>query len=75
MKIQKKSLVFWGGRGGVCVWGGGGRRVGVDVNREVNFLSKLKKKFEGGGQGRVGGGGSKVSGRWGMWGMGDINQE
>ena len=43
-----------------------------------------KKKFEGGGLGRgwvrsgfgVGeGGGSKVWGRWVMWGMGDVNKE
>ena len=61
----------------------------MDVNREVKFLSKFKKKIEG-GRGRVGvrGGqdgsdqglgwgrwGSKVWGRWVMWGMGDINQE
>ena len=58
------------------------------MNREVKFLSKFKKKFEGGlGRVGVGGGGgsdqglgwgrwgSKVRGRWIMWGMGDVNQE
>ena len=58
----------------------------MDVNGEVKFLLKFKKKknFEGGGGGRVGvgggggldqglgwgGGGSKVWGRWVMCGMG-----
>ena len=40
---------------------------------------KIQKKIEGGGwvRGGVGGrgGGSKVWGRWVMWGMGDVNQE
>ena len=56
----------------------------MDVYREVKFLSKFKKKIEGGGSG--GGGGSdqgfgwgrwdsKVRGRWVMWGIGDVNQE
>ena len=48
----------------------------MDVNREVKFLSKFKKKIEGGGRGVGSGGsdqglgwgrwGSKVRGRWGM---------
>ena len=42
MKIQKKKL------------GGGGRGVRVDVNEELKFLGKFKKKNWGGG----GGGGS-----------------
>ena len=48
--------------------------------------SKKKKKLRGGGVGRGKGGGpirgwgggvwgSKVLGRWVMWGMGDVNQE
>ena len=70
MKIQKKNL--GGGRrgsGGVggCRVGGGGRLgeegVRVDVNEELNFLGKLKKKFGGGGSGQ--GGGGRVSGREG----------
>ena len=60
----------------------------MDLNVEVKcFCENSKKKFRGGGggQGRVGvrgpirgGGGrlgSKVWGRWMMWGMGDVNQE
>ena len=39
--------------------GGSGRGVRVDVNEELKFLGKLKKKnWRGGGGGRVGGGGS-----------------
>ena len=67
------------GRGGI------GSGVRVDVNGEVKFLRKLKKNEGGGGRGRGGGrggpirgwggGGSKVWGRWVMWGMGDVNQE
>ena len=59
-----------GGRG--CRVGGGGRLGGVrvDVNEELKFLGKFKKKifFGGGGSGGwVGGGG--VSGRGGgVWG-------
>ena len=54
------------------VWGGGsergggghrGRGVRVDVNREVKFLSKFKKKLRG-GRGRVGSGGGPIRG-WG----------
>ena len=43
---------------------------------------KIQKKILRGGGGGVGGlirvwggGGSKVWGRWVMWGMGDVNQE
>ena len=64
VKIKKKKIFFFGGgvgsgrvqsgRGG----GASGQGARVDVNREVKFLSKLKKKIEGGGgQGRVGVGG------------------
>ena len=53
MKIQQKKM--WGG------WGGSGRGVRVDVNEELKFLGKFKKKNWGGGSGgsggRVGGGG------------------
>ena len=73
-----------GGRSGWGRRGASGRGVRVDVNREVKFLSKFKKKIEGGvgvewrgsdhglGWGRWG---SKVRGRRVMWGMGDVNQE
>ena len=45
---------------------GGGVR--VDVNEELKFLGKFKKKIGGGGGGRGGGrGGGGVSG-WGGWG-------
>ena len=36
----------------------------MDVNREVKFLSKFKKKIEGGGQGRGGSVGGPIRG-WG----------
>ena len=53
MKIQKKK---WGGR----VWGGGGGGgVRVDLNEELKFLRKFKKKiffFWGGGSGWRGSG-------------------
>ena len=69
--------VGFGGEGGAS-----GQGVRVDVNREVKFLSKFKKKkIEGGGGAGsdkglgLGRWGSKVPGRWGMWGMGDVNQE
>ena len=42
MKIQKKKN--WGGRG-----------VRVDVNEELKFLGKFKKKFRGKGGGGSGG--------------------
>ena len=55
MKIKKKNFFFF-----FFFWGGG--RVGgvrVDVNEELKFLRKFKKKNLGGGgdRGRVGGGG------------------
>ena len=60
----------WGGQGGcerrievfakiqnIFFWGGGGVRVRTDVNEELKFLRKYKKKIGGGGVGgRVGGG-------------------
>ena len=53
VKIQKKIGWGWGGRmGGWVGWG-----VRVDVNEELKFLWKLKKKFEGGGGLGWGGGG------------------
>ena len=54
MKIQKKNIFFFGGGGGRV----GGVR--VDVNEELKFLGKFKKKIWGGG--RVGGGGGGGSG-------------
>ena len=54
VKIQKKKI----GGGGVWGLGWGGYR--VDVNEELKFLGKLKKKWGGGGGGpggRVGGSG------------------
>ena len=50
-----------GGGGGAGVGGSGWGGVRVDVNGEVKLL-----------WGRLG---SKVWGRWVMWGMGDVNQE
>ena len=48
VKIQKKYLFFFlGGGGGSGWWGGGGVR--VDVNEELKFLCKFKKKNFGGG--------------------------
>ena len=61
MKIQKKNLGGGVRSGG---GGGGGSRVGgvkVDVNEELKFLRKLKKKIGGGG-GQVRGGGGWVGG-------------
>ena len=55
MKIQKKNL-------GVGVGGG----VRVDVNEELKFLGKLKKKIGGGG-----GGGGGLG--WGV--RVDVNEE
>ena len=46
MKIQKKI-------GGGSCWGGGGGR--LDVNEELKFLGKFKKKNGGRGEGGVGG--------------------
>ena len=63
MKIQKKKFFLGGGSGGQWEgsgWGG----VRVDVNEELKFLSKLKKKnFGGGSRGPVGGGGGGGGGR------------
>ena len=61
VKIQKINWRVGGGRGRV-----GGVR--VDVNEELNFLGKFKKKIGGGG----GGVGSAGSG-WG-WGQGGCEQ-
>ena len=44
------------GRGGGSGWGGGGVR--VDVNEELKFLGKFKKKIGG----DVGSGGGRVGG-------------
>ena len=56
VKIQKKIYIFfWGGLG----WGGGGVR--VDVNQELKFFEKFKKKWGGGGW--VHGGGSGLGGQ------------
>ena len=70
MKIQKKKkkFFFWGGGGGGVGLGG----VRVDVNEELKFLGKLKKKKWGGGPGAGGGdpgqgGGESV---WVGWGGG-----
>ena len=67
-----------GGEGGV----GLGVQGGCEQRSKV-FVRIQKKNFDGGV--RVGGGsdqglgwgrlGSKVWGRWVMWGMGDVNQE
>ena len=45
---------------GVVGWGGGGGGVRVDVNEELKFLCKFKKKKNGGGQGGGVGGGVMV---------------
>ena len=73
-----KIIFFFGGGGG------GGGQGGCDRRSEV--FVKIKKIFfflgVGGGsgwglpiRGWGGGGGSKVWGRWVMWGMGDVNKE
>ena len=62
VKIQKKK---WGGgvrRGGVR-WGVGLVGVRVDVNEELKFLGKFKKKIGGGGV--IGGGGGGRERGWG----------
>ena len=46
-KFTKKILRGGGG----SVWGGGGGGVRVDVNEELKFLCKFKKKKIGGGGG------------------------
>ena len=50
---EQRIEVFVGGGGRVGVGGGGGRVGGVrvDVNEELKFLGKLKKKNRGGGGG------------------------
>ena len=66
-KIKKK--IWGGGGGGVGAWVRGGVGLGgvrVDGNREVRGPIR---GWDGGGWG------SKVFGRWVMWGMGDVNQE
>ena len=51
MKIQKNNI-FFGGEGVGRVGGGRvGGGVRVDVNEELKFLRKLKKKSGGGGSG------------------------
>ena len=86
MKIQKKYYYFFWGGGRVGGRGGGGRgNVGFGgqggcERRGKVFVKIQKKNFEGGGRVVVGGGairgwggggwGSKVLGRWVMWGMG-----
>ena len=72
VKIQNKI--------GGGVGGGGGGRVFVKIQKKIFFFF-----FFGGGGGSGGGGvrsgdgvgrwSSKVWCRWGMWGMGDVNQE
>ena len=56
VKIRKKKFFLGGGGLG---WGGGGVR--VDVNQELKFFWKIKKKYWGGRMGpwgvRVGGSG------------------
>ena len=74
MKIQKNKLGGGGGSGGVSGRGGrlgGGGGVRVDVNEELKFLGKFKKKNWGGGRIRGvgsgrGGAGCRVGGR--VWG-------
>ena len=49
MKIQKKNFFFFGGGGsggGGGGWVGGGGVVRVDVNQELKFFGKFKKKLE-----------------------------
>ena len=48
VKIQKKNFFFFWGGGWV---GGGGGVVRVDVNQELKFFGKFKKKIWGGGSG------------------------
>ena len=49
VKIQEKKIFFFLGGGGVGLGGGGGVR--VDVNQELKFFGKFKKKNWGGGEG------------------------
>ena len=64
MQIQKQNIFFFGGGSGGEVGGGEGSGWGVrvDVNQELNFFGKFKKKLgggwvHGGSGGRVGGSG------------------
>ena len=72
VKIQKKKKIVGGGSG--CRVGGG--RVGgvrVDVNEELKFLGKCKKKKNwggGGGQDGLGRGAGCRTGGTGFWGLG-----
>ena len=66
VKIQKKN---WGVGG--CRVGGGGVR--VDVNEELKFLGKFKKKIGGGGSGGVRGGVGSGGRVWGV--RVDVNEK
>ena len=56
MKIQKKIYFFFFGGGGGGRVGGSGWGVRLDVNEELKFLRKFKKKMGGGVRGvRLGG--------------------
>ena len=57
VKIQKKKIIIRG-VGGRVRWGSGWWGVRVEVNDELKFLGKFKKKIKGGRGGRrIGGGG------------------
>ena len=58
VKIQKTIFFFLGGGGGGVGLGGGGG-VRVDVNQELKFFGKFKKKMEGGEGGPWGGPGGQ----------------
>ena len=78
----------WGSGGGGAS-GQGGRRIGGQGGciRRSEIFVKIQKTNLGGGVGQGGGGrsgiagigvgegGSKVWGRWVMWGIGDVSQE
>ena len=57
VKIKKRIYFFFGG-------GSGGVR--MNVNEELKFLGKFKKKNRGGGGGREGRGSGGGSGWWGV---------
>ena len=65
VKIRKKKIFFFWGGG----WVGGGGGGSGNVNQELKFLGKFKKKIWGGG-GRGGGSGGGSKGMWGMGGVG-----
>ena len=69
MKIQKKKFFFFLG-GGVGLGGG----VRVDVNQELKFFGKFKRKNWGGGGGGWVHGGVRGGGRVGGVRM-DVNEE